>query len=136
MAQHPDWLEALLDVVAGSIESHGPQDTLGFRYGEDGGMWEVLVYPTPVELVGGELDGAIVSPGFSMDIEEVRSVLDRVVAVQWLASDLSEGSEVLIEGVYEGHKVVLRILAEAPEDEAPGMQVDVGGMDATAPEVN
>lgn len=136
MTQHPDWLEALLDVVAGSMESQGPQETLGFRYGEEDGVWEVFVYPTPVELVGGDLDGAIVSPGFFIDLEEVRSALDRVVAVQWLASDLSEASEVLIEGVYDGHGVVLHILAEAPEDEAPGMQVDVSGMDATAPEVN
>ena len=26
---------------------------LGYRYGEEEGFWEVNVYPTPVELVGG-----------------------------------------------------------------------------------
>ncbi len=37
-----------------------------------------------------------------------------------------DGPEVLIEGIYQGHEVVLRMLAEAPEDEEPGMLLDVG----------
>jgi hypothetical protein len=34
------------------------------------------------------------------------------------------GPEITIEGVYAGHELFLRLLAEPPEDEEPGMELD------------
>ncbi len=122
----PAWLESLIETAANCSESHAPPFKMGYRYTEDGEFWEVLVYPVPVQLVGGAEDGAIVSPGFSMDLRQIASAFDKVVAQQWSVYHHLDGPEVLIEGVYQGHEVILRMLAQAPEDEEPGMVLDVG----------
>ena len=36
----------------------------------------------------------------------------------------SGGPEITIEGVYAGHELFLQLLAEPPEDEEPGMELD------------
>jgi hypothetical protein len=36
-----------------------------------------------------------------------------------------EGPHVSIEGVYRGHDVFVQVLAYAPDDEEPGMKLDV-----------
>src|SRR4051794_20126959 len=100
---------------------------LGVRYREDEGAWEVLVYELPVEMVGGRHDGEVVSPGFSLDLEAVRSAFTRVDAVSWQAHPMGEGDEgpsVSVEGEYAGHEVWLRVLAFAPDDEGPGERFD------------
>jgi hypothetical protein len=59
----PVWLQSLVDAVAASMSAHNPMGPLTFCYGEDQGAWEVIVYPAPIELLGGAYDGEIVSPG-------------------------------------------------------------------------
>jgi len=126
-ADVPGWLDALVETVAGAMTTQAVPGSLGLRYREEEGAWEVLVYPLPVELVGGAHDGSVVSPGFSLDVEQVRVAFSRVDAVNWQAHpfDEDEGPEVSIEGEYAGREVWLRILAFAPGDEEPGFKVDV-----------
>jgi hypothetical protein len=56
----PDWLNVLLDLVAECLEFQSPAGPLGVRWGQDQDAWEVTIYPTPVELVGGASDGELV----------------------------------------------------------------------------
>jgi hypothetical protein len=125
MPEVPAWLESLVEAVAGGMTAQAP-GPLGFRYGEEEGAWEVLVYPLPVEMVGGAHDGGVVSPGFSLDLEGLRSLFGRVDAFAWDAHGLGpdDGPSVSIEGLYQGHEVWLRVLAFAPDDEEPGMKWD------------
>ena len=53
----------LVDVVVGYMEAHSPTGPVGFRYREEDAIGELVVYPTPVELVGGADDGAVVVQG-------------------------------------------------------------------------
>jgi hypothetical protein len=62
-------MAALVDVVAACLEAHSPMGPLGFRYLEEEALGELVVYPTPVELVGGAADGTVVVPGFSLDLQ-------------------------------------------------------------------
>jgi hypothetical protein len=98
----------------------------GFRYRQEDGFWEVLIYLQPVELIGGAEDAEIVSPGFSLDLDGLRGVFDQVHDFAWLAVGLNydEGPRVSIEGTYKGHEVFVQVLAYAPEDEGPRMKVD------------
>ena len=129
MAQSPAWMEKLIDSVSGCMEAHNVMGPFGYRWGEEDGFWEIIVYPTPIELVGGDADGEIVSPGFSLDIKELWSNFDEVTDTSWQAYDFGvhdfDGPHISIEGVYQGHQIWLRIMSEAPEDEEPGMQLDV-----------
>jgi hypothetical protein len=120
------WLHRLVDDVAGCITADSPMGPLGYRWGEEEGSWEIDIYATPVELVGGAVDGEIVAPDFSVDLEGLRTLFDHVDSFQWQALGLSypEGSHVSIEGGYHGHDVFVRVLACAPEDEEPGMKLE------------
>ncbi len=122
----PLWLDALLEAVGACMEADSPMGPLGWRYGEEAGFWEIVVYPTQVELVGGADDGAVVWPGFSVDLEQLRSVFDSVTAMGWNALGLHDPDSpyVYVEGIYDGHEVFLRVLAQAPEEEEPGMKID------------
>ncbi len=122
MSDVPAWMEPLVEVVANAMTAHYMPGPLGLRYREEDGSWDVLVYPQRMELVGGRHDGDVVSPGFSLDLEQVRKVFTRVDGLFWQAHPLSEqdgGPYVSIEGEYAGREVWLRILAFAPEDEGP-----------------
>jgi hypothetical protein len=113
------WMTELVEGVAGCLEAHSPMGALGWRYHAE----EELV-----ALVGGEHDGAIVIPGFSLDVQALQAVFERVTALSWHAQDVGpdddDGPHISLEGTYQGHAVWLRVLAEAPDDEEPGLQLD------------
>jgi len=129
MTEAPHWLTSLVDIVGGCMESHSPQGPLAFHWGEEEGFWEVTVYSTPGEVVGGADDGAIVVPGFSLDVQELMSAFEELIDVHWCSQPFGPhddaGQHISIEGVYQGHEVYLRVLAEAPSDEEPGFKVDL-----------
>jgi len=121
----PGWLALLVDIVATSMEFDGPAGPLGIQWGQDDDRWLVTVYPTPVELVGGATDGEVVSPGFSLDLDHLQKAFLRLDTSGWNALGLTapDGPHLYLEGNFQDHEVLLRILAEAPEDEGPGMKV-------------
>jgi hypothetical protein len=127
MTTPPAWLDALLERIAGATEALAPMESLGFHYhvDEDDTLWEVLVYPTPVKVVGGPESGTLLFPGFSLDLQALVAAFDTVVAVYWLSQGQGpvdpEGPAVTVEGTCQGHTVFLRVLAYAPDDEPPGM---------------
>jgi hypothetical protein len=121
------WMTELVEGVAGCMEAHSLMGPLGWRYHEDEELVELVIYPTPVELVGGEHDGTIVIPGFSLDVQALQAVFERVTALDWHAQDVGpndDGPHISLEGTYQGHAVWLRVLAEAPDDEEPGLKLD------------
>jgi hypothetical protein len=120
------WLDMLLDTVAACVEAESPMGPLGIRYGEENNFWEVCIYPTPVELLGGAHDGEVVVPGFSLDLEQLHSAFDSITAFGWNALGLNwpECPHISIEGVFQGREVYLQVLAYAPENAEPGLKLD------------
>lgn len=86
------------------MESHNVIGPLGYRYGDDHGMWNVFIYPTPVELVGGVNDGTIALPGFNLDLQELMSAFDQVIDLSWCSQSYGpfdlDAPHISIEGVY------------------------------------
>lgn len=127
---HPsDWLEALVDETVGCMETHSPTGPVGYRYSQEDDLTTVILYPTPVELIGGEEDGGLVFSGFTLDIQALMSLFEQVIAIHWYSrafypADLT-GANVAIEAFYQGHSVWMQILAAPPDDEQPGMKLDV-----------
>jgi hypothetical protein len=127
MSRAPGWLEALVEVVIEAMGESAPGQ-MGIRYREVDGAWDALVYPTPVELVGGAHDGDVVAPAFHLDLERLRAAFTRVDALAWQAHPFDEEEMapcVVIEGEHAGRQLVLRVLAFAPKDEGPGTKLDV-----------
>jgi hypothetical protein len=121
------WIDELAESVAAQLTADSPMGPLMVRCTEDAGLWEMVIAPTPIELLGGAVDGEIVSPGFSLDLEGLRDAFDEVLAAGWSALGLPEddGPYVWMEGVFQGHEVLLRVMACAPDDEEPSVKVDV-----------
>ncbi len=125
-SEEPAWLDDLLEAVAHCVEPDSPMGPLGMRYWEEDDFWEIRIFPTPVELVGGAQDGAVVLPGFTLDLRELQAAFEEIVECVWNALGLNvpEGPHVAIEGTFQGHEVYLQVLARPPEDEEPGLKVD------------
>ena len=108
-----------------AINSNGP---VGFRYSREEDLSEIIVYPCPIELTGGAVDGEVVAPAYSLDLEMLRSAFKKIDDVHWIPHGFgpydNEGSHISIEGIYRGQKVYLKVLAYAPDDEEPGMKLD------------
>ncbi|SIO61612.1 hypothetical protein SAMN05444166_6805 [Singulisphaera sp. GP187] len=120
-----NWLDSLIEAVGASLAADNLMGPLGILYGEKDGYWEVDIYPTPVELIGGADDGAVVSPAFSLDLEALRSAFERIEDFGWTTIGWPDGNGpfVWIKGAYQGHELLLRILAQAPEGEEPGSKL-------------
>ena len=121
------WLDELIEAVADHMTADGVTGPLGVRSSEEDGIWVVLIYLPPVELIGGAHDGEIVAPGFVLDLEGLRSLFDRVDDFSWQAFGLTldDGPHVSIDGIYQGREVFLQVQAYAPDDEEPGMKADL-----------
>ena len=126
MSPPPTWMESLIDFVASCMEPHSELGPLAYRWRNEDDYWEVWVYPTPGEIVGGAVDGAIISPGFSLDAQELSTAFEKLEGVHWQAHPFGphdrEGQSLAFEGVYDGHGVWLVVLSDAPEDEEPGFK--------------
>jgi hypothetical protein len=132
MTEKPDWTGPLAEAVAACMSAHGPAGPLGMRYRTADGVWDVLLYPMPVEMVGGAHDGGVACPSFSLDLEALRAVFSPIEALSWdahgVGPDNSDaGPWICVRGQYAGRSVWLRILAYAPADVEPAMKVDATG---------
>jgi len=129
MAEAPQWLVSLVDAVGHRMEPHSATGPLAFRWRQEGDFWEIAVYYTPGEVIGGAEDGAVIVPGFSLHVQELISAFEKVTGASWCSQSFgphdSRGAHISIEGVYQGHEVWLQVLAEAPDDEEPGFKVDL-----------
>jgi len=114
-----EWLDLLLDVVGACINPESPMDSLSLLHREEEGFWEVDVFPTAVEVVGGADDGAVVTPLFSVDLAQLHSAFDHVSDFGWNAFGWHDGDGpfVWIEGVHLERPLLLRVLAQDPGDE-------------------
>ncbi len=133
LPQPANWIEALVDTVSACIEAHNPMGPLEFWYGTEEEITQLIIFPTPVELVGGSVDGAVVVAGFSLDLHTLQAAFERLDAVTWQAHSLGpydfEGAHLSLEGVYQGQEVWLRILPNPPEETEPGLRLNTSGQE-------
>ncbi len=129
MSEAPQWLTSLVDGVGNCMEAHCAAGSLAFRWGSEDDFWEVTVYCTPGEAVGGAEDGAVLVSGFSLDLLELTSLFEELTDSHWQAHSFGPhdhtGPHISVEGMYRGHHVYLQVLVEAPENEEPGFKVDM-----------
>ncbi len=86
--------------------------------------WEVSLFVSRTEVVGGPMDGKEISSGMMLDLNAVIAAFDEMPSVHWQSESCSDddqlGNHISFEGVARGHRVWLRLLHEAPEGIAPG----------------
>lgn len=130
MSETPAWLEKLVNLVVDGMEPHTVIGPVGYRYhqNEEDGVWEVMVYLTPIELADGRDDGTVVTPGFYLDLRQLQDAFEDVDYLYWhvhgLGSTDLDRPSVALEGHCQGHRVYLQVLAYAPDDEPPTLTLD------------
>jgi hypothetical protein len=84
MTTPPAWLTDLIELIMEHLDVRSP-GAFGYRYGqeEEDEVWEIMLYPTPVELQGGSADGDWVFPGFSLDLKPLYEAFDTVDVLYW-----------------------------------------------------
>jgi hypothetical protein len=124
------WLDELLDIVNACVVSTsgpmGPLQMLVREKDESSNIWDLFVFPTPVELIGGAHDGSVVTTWFNLDLERLRAAFDTVVEFVWDTHGWCDqpNPHVVIEGVFQGREVMLEVVSYPPEDVEPGLKVD------------
>lgn len=126
-AESRAWVDALVEVVRGAVRPHGFIGRLGYRLW---GPWAdgnpspghlLCVFPTGSRVVGGPYDGADAVSGFDLDMTPVFEAFRTVRRTVWRMpsqynNDL-DGPEVLIDGLFLGRPVTLRVFHVPPPDE-------------------
>ena len=123
------WLHRLVEAVAGSMTADSPMGPLGHRHRREEACWEVDVYPTPIELVGGAADGEVVVPGFTLDVDELRAAFDRIETLEWISLGFphDEGPRLVVEGIFQGQEVFLQVLTQHTLNR-PGVERALAGV--------
>ncbi|EDL60239.1 hypothetical protein [Gimesia maris] len=89
--------------------------------------WEVTLFASSTEIVGGEWDGVLAPSKFCFNILKLGEIFEEVESLYWQALpvdyDDQLGCHISIEGMYEGERVWVRVLAEAPEEFEAGRRM-------------
>jgi len=89
--------------------------------------WEVTLFASNTEIVGGEWDGVLAPSKFCFNILNLGEIFEEVESIFWQALpvdyDDQLGCHISIEGKYEGERVWVRVLAEAPEEFEAGRRM-------------
>lgn len=122
----PAWLRWFANDAARSIletVSHAP---IGchYYYAEECDEWEVALFVSATEVVGGPRDGTIIPCRMQLDVTHLVGLFDIQPKIYWqtgVHQDEEETAQHLsVEGSVRGHQVWLRVLAQAPSQAGPG----------------
>lgn len=122
----PPWLRWFVSDASKGIVDRLSLAPLGCHYFLDveHDAWEVTLFVSRTEIVGGPKDGRAISSGLNVDLKAVGEAFDTQPLSWWQSEPVSQdddlGSHVSFEGTARGHRVWLRILHNAPEGFGPG----------------
>jgi len=118
MSQQPQWLIDLTDKVCQTFETEQAPAEIGCHVHQEADLWEVALFFSAIELVGGPYDGERIAPLFTVDIAAVLALFDPVEHASWQTQSHDEADELgnhfCVQGTVNEHHVALRILAESP----------------------
>lgn len=128
MASPPDWLREFADAIAEQIRAVDLLAPIGCHLFHAVDVWEVTLFVSSTEVIGGQHDGRERASRFFLDLQGVASVFDTVESFAWQAQDLGDdddvGPHISVEGSYQGEAIWLRIPATAPPAFQPGRQAN------------
>jgi hypothetical protein len=123
-ASPPDWLQDLADAAAQLMIPADVMSPIGCHFCHVDEVWEVAIFASGTEIVGGGRDGEIRRSRFTVDVKALSRLFTAISDVSWqahhLAADDELGPHVAIEGWFGKYQVRLRVLAFPPKRFGPG----------------
>ena len=130
MSVPPPWLADFADRSAALLHGYDLLAPVGshFFFNQAIDQWELSLFVSSTEIVGGERDGELTHSKFAVDILGIASLFTDVNALDWQALTVDEndalGAHISVQGKYFGCNVWLRILALPPKGTEPGRTLD------------
>lgn len=125
MPGQPHWLTEFANRACECVIAIETAPPIGCHVHREDDTWEVSLFLSPTEIVGGPHDGERLACLFVVDALQAAALFDIVESSWWqphpVASDDELGSHLRITGYIGGHRVELRILAEAPPQVGAGL---------------
>lgn len=116
----PHWLEQTVNQVTAQFHAVDDLAPIGCHFFHDESLdqWEVTIFVSQTETIGGEYDGKRTSSRFSVDLMSLSALFSEVRQFSWQALSMGDdddlGPHVTLEGRVQGNDVWLRIVAEPP----------------------
>ena len=126
----PNWLQKFSHAAASSILDHEWHAPIGchFHHNKLIPEWEVTLFLSATEVIGGALDGTQVPIPMQVNIGRVLELFDAAPEVHWqthaIADDDQLAQHIAFQGTVGGQNIWLRILQHAPQGVEPGRLVD------------
>jgi len=118
MSAPPEWLKSFADKAALEMQPADVLAPVGCHFCHVEGTWEVSLFASSTEVVGGKQDGLLRFSRFRMDLRALMDLFSEVEDVSWQALPMGPedelGAHVAVGGTYAGNRVWLRILAQPP----------------------
>ncbi len=125
----PAWLQQFADRVSEQIRAVDVLAPLGCHFFESPDQWEITLFVSATEILGGPQDGRRRVSRFFVDVQGVCNTFDHVESVTWQAQGLGAeddlGPHLSVEGIFRGQAIWLRIPALTPRAFEPGRVADV-----------
>ncbi len=129
MNNAPLWLAAFMNRVASHLHAFDCLSPMGCHYFLEDDIWEVTLFCSATELVGGEQDGKMTYSRFHTDVAGVVIEFTSVEAIEWqncsIGIDDDLGAHLGIRGRVQNQELWLRILAKPPRDFGCGRIADL-----------
>ncbi len=127
----PMWLNDFASTAAEHIHGVDVLSPLGCHcyHNKARDEFELTVFASRTQVVGGRLDGHEVSSSFDVNVGEIALLFDELPKIGWQA--LAKGTEdqlgphVAFEGCYMGQAIWLRILSQPPDRFEHGRNLNV-----------
>jgi hypothetical protein len=129
MAQIPDWIARLANAAAGHLAPVEPLAPLGCHCHQEGSVWELSLFPSDTEMVGGSRDGQRLGSRFVVDVTRLLLLFSDVYDCTWQPARFDGedelGCHLAVIGKYFNQVVALRVLSKAPQRFPPGRRAIV-----------
>lgn len=129
MSKQPTWLKEFANRACACLHALEEMPPIGCHVAVEEATWEVSLFVSSTEIVGGRHDGERLACLFVVDLAALFQLFDMVESASWQPHPFNEQDElrnhVSVEGYVEGHHVGLRILADLPDRFAPGRYLNL-----------
>ena len=119
-----NWMSVFIDQVSASIQPHDDLAPLGCHFQQFNRVWEITLFASRTELIGGPHDGKLKNSHFSVDVKRLLDAFSVVETIAWQAHRMGQddelGPHLAVEGTVLDKTVWLRVTSSAPRRFGPG----------------
>lgn len=119
MVSPPEWLNQFVNAVTECICPHDVLSPLGCHFQHLDDIWEITLFASKTEVVGGPQDGLSYNSGFNIEVFALTKIFSEVETVSWQSQKIGPtdelGSHLSVEGIYDRKRIWLRITSNAPD---------------------